>query len=283
MRVKGLKAAAAGLCILAASGTIAMAETAPAGTQPATETPATPPVVAEPAKPAATTTTPTTGKTTDQIPPSDETPAPVTPPPAPPPAAEQPAAGATPPAAAEDAAPAPDASGVDAEQPDAGAADGSDAPEELSLGEIPDIKNVDLTPETAKAAVDTYNLLKEKYEDAKLEDYETLQEFVDKDPQGKAFDADVKAAGFADVEIWNQTITTVSNTYNTLLNDQTADTKAQIAEVEKDTELAQDMKDKLLTSLRALIPTDGNRKVVQDLMNDPTYKEKLKLLEAEEE
>ena len=126
-------------------------------------------------------------------------------------------------------------------------------------------------------------LLKEKYKDAKLEDFESLQDFVDRDALGKAFEVDVKAAGFENVTIWNDTITTVSNAYANIMDDQSADIKLQIEEVQKDTELAQDMKDRIVASLNALIPSENNRKVVQELIDNPAYTEKLKSLETEEE
>jgi hypothetical protein len=157
------------------------------------------------------------------------------------------------------------------------------AQDDISLGEIPDLKAVDLTVDMAKRAVDTYVLLKDKYKDAKLEDYDTLQDFVDKDPMGKAFDVDVKAAGFASVDEWNQAITTVNAVYSNLMDDQTDEIKKQIEDTKADTELAQDMKDKIIASLNALIPSEANNKVVQTLIDDPTYSEKLKQLEDEQE
>jgi hypothetical protein len=126
-------------------------------------------------------------------------------------------------------------------------------------------------------------LLKEKYKDAQLENFDTLQEFVDKDPLGKAFDGDVKAAGFANVDEWNQTVTTVGAAYSNIIDDQSSDIKSQIEDVQKDTEMAQDMKDRIVASLNALIPTENNRKVVQQMIDDINYAEKLKLLETEEE
>ena len=264
MRVKGLKSFASGLLLIAGCCAASQAQTTTTPPPPATQkAPAAPAEATPPAMPAPSPS----GKTTDQIPPSNEVPPPAMPPAAPVPGAEQPA----------------DQGEAEPALPDGEGAEVPEVPEELSIGEIPDIKIVDLTPEKAKAAIDTYGLLKDKFKDARLEDYETLQEFVDKDPAGKEFDTDVKAAGFSDVENWNQTITTVSTTYSNIINDQTADTQAQIAEVEKDNELAKDMKDKLLASLRALIPTENNSKVVKSLMDDPAYAEKLKQLESEDE
>jgi hypothetical protein len=194
----------------------------------------------------------------------------------------------TPPAATPTPAPAPAPTPAPTSPP---AADETAPPadeeatpgDEPSLGEVEEVKVVDLTEDSAKRAVDAYVLLKDKYKDAQLENYETLQDFVDKDAQGKAFEADVKAAGFPNVETWNTTITTVSNAYSNIVNDQSADINQQIEEVQKDAELAQDMKDRLTNSLKALIPTENNRKVAQALLDDAAYTEKLKQLETEDE
>lgn len=233
-------------CIKALSVVLALLAWSPTGiAQQASPTPAVPPPAA------------VTPKITDQLPQATEP--------------------ATPPAAT----PVPDEATPAPGDEEAGA--GMDDTGEASLGEIPEIKAVELTDQIAKNALNTYMLLKDKYKEAKLEDYETLQEFVEKDPQGRAFEADVKAAGFSDVEAWNQAITTVSTTYANLLSDQTEDLRKQIAEIEQDTELAQDMKDRLLNSLKALIPSENNKKVVSTLQADTAYNEKLKQLETEEE
>ncbi len=162
--------------------------------------------------------------------------------------------------------------------------DGETPPEdEVSIGEIPVVQMVELTPDTAQKAVDAYVVVKDKYKDAALENFDSLQDFVDRDPLGKAFETDIKAAGFANVTEWNLAITTVGAAYSNIIDDQSTDIKQQIEEVEKDTELAQDMKDRIITSLNALIPSENNHKVVQQMIDNPAYAEKLKLLETEEE
>jgi hypothetical protein len=177
-------------------------------------------------------------------------------------------------------APVEDLTEPDPTQP----ADGETPPEdEVSIGEIPVVQMVELTPETAQKAVDAYVIVKDKYKDAALENFDSLQDFVDRDPLGKAFEADIKAAGFANVTEWNLAITTVGAAYANIIDDQSTDIKQQIEEVEKDTELAQDMKDRIITSLNALIPSENNHKVVQEMIDNPAYTEKLKLLETEEE
>ena len=204
---------------------------------------------------------------------------------APAPATPAPASPATPPAsgtggnAADQATPS---------QPDPGAGageDDGDTPdnEQLSLGEIPTIETMELTPDIAKRALDSYIDAKVKYADTDLDQYENLQDFVDATDDGKKFEADVKASGFANVTDWNLAVTTLGLTYSSITDDQTADLQEQIKEVEQDTELAQDMKDKMVKALKALIPSDNNKKVIQDLMNDPVYGPKLKQLDIEEE
>lgn len=151
------------------------------------------------------------------------------------------------------------------------------------MGDLPVIETVELTADTAKKALDAYVLLSEKYKDAELENYENLQDFVDQAPQGKAFEADVKAAGFATVNDWNTAVTTISFAYANIVDDQTTDIRQQIEEIKQDTEMAQDMRDRMIAALTAMIPSDNNRKIVEELMKDPVYGEKIKQLETEEE
>ena len=39
----------------------------------------------------------------------------------------------------------------------------------------------------------------------------------------------------------------------------------------------------MIASLKAMIPSENNKKVVQEMMKEPAYVEKLKLLDIEEE
>ncbi|MBL8791878.1 MAG: hypothetical protein JNM45_15410 [Rhizobiales bacterium] len=193
---------------------------------------------------------------------------------------------ATPPAPVPPAsAPAtPPAAGADQPAPEDVLPDLSPgAQEDFSVGEIPSVEVVELTPELARKALDGVALVHEKYKDAALENYENLQEFVDQDPLGKTFEADLQTFGFKSANEWNIAVTTIGFAYSNLLDDQTTDLKQQIEEVKNDTEMAQDMRDRMVQALSAMIPSDNNRKIVDDLMKDPTYADKLKLLETEEE
>jgi hypothetical protein len=161
--------------------------------------------------------------------------------------------------------------------------DGDTPDEELSLGEIPLIETIELTPDLAKRSLDSYIAAREKFVNSDLEQYEDLQEFVDRTEEGKSFEADIKAAGFANVNDWNIAITTLGLAYSSVVDDQTPDLLLQIEEIEQDTEMAQDIKDRMIKALKALIPSGNNRKVIEDLLNDPIYGGKLKLLDTEEE
>jgi hypothetical protein len=162
------------------------------------------------------------------------------------------------------------------------AVDGA-AEEDFSLGDIPIIETIELTTDKAKKALDTYVLVRDKYKDAQLENYENLQDFVDQSAQGKAFDADVKAAGFPNVIEWNTTITTLSFAYDNSVNDQTLIVKQQIEELKADTETAADMRERMIKALQSMIPSDNNKKVLEEIKSDPAYTEKLKMLETETE
>jgi hypothetical protein len=170
-------------------------------------------------------------------------------------------------------------------QPDDGAGmDDDDTPtDDLSLGEIPTIETMELTPEIARRALDSYIIAKDKYADTDLDQYENLQDFVDQTEDGKKFEADIKAAGFANVSDWNLAVTTLGLTYGTVTDDTTGELEQQIKEVEDDTELAQDMRDKMVKALKALIPSDNNKKIIEDMLADPVYGPKLKQLDIEEE
>ena len=66
---------------------------------------------------------------------------------------------------------------------------------------------VAIPADIAHRAVDTLALVKDKYQDSNLENYENWQDFVDQTDDGKRFEADSKAAGFATVDEWNVAIT----------------------------------------------------------------------------
>ncbi|MGE0006546.1 MAG: hypothetical protein AB7S92_13250 [Parvibaculaceae bacterium] len=215
----------------------------------------------------------TSAKDQTQLPQSGDTGGQTEPSPA---AGEEPSA-QPPPAAGEDLTepPPPDTSGEsDTEET---------SPDDLSFGEIPDVTVIELTADIARRSIDALAIVREKYKDANLENYESWQDFVDKTDEGKRFEADIKAAGFATVDEWNVAVTSVSFAYSAITDNLAGDLEAQIAEIEKDTSIAQDLKDRMIKGLKAMIPSENNKRIVQAMIDDPAYAEKLKLLAEEGE
>ena len=152
----------------------------------------------------------------------------------------------------------------------------------MSLGEVPVIDIVELTPKSARKGMDAFALVRQRYGDSTIYEYESLEEFVEKSEEGKKFEADIKSFGFATIEEWNKVITTIGLAYSAITDSPTEDIENQIAEIRADTSLAQDMKDRMIKSLSAMVPTPNNRKVLEELAKDAEYADKLKLLAEEE-
>jgi hypothetical protein len=154
--------------------------------------------------------------------------------------------------------------------------------DEMSLGEVPVIDIVELTPESARRGLDAFALVRERYAQSSIYQYESLEEFVEKTEEGKRFETDIKSFGFANIDEWNKVITTIGLAYSALTDSPTEDIEKQIAEIRADNSLAKDMKERMIKSLSAMVPTPNNRKVLEDLAKDAQYGEKLKLLAEEE-
>lgn len=211
------------------------------------------------------------------------------------PATQAPAAGqtqqpaqqsTTPPAPATDA-PSADEPAIPPLPGDATNPDGADAPavdggdEDVSMGEIPDVDVIELKPDVSRKALDTYILVRDKYKDENFEDYQSYADFVAKSPKGKDFETDIKSNGFASIDEWYTVITNLTFAYANMVNDQTEEFKQQIEEVKNDTTMAQDMKDRMIKAFSAMIPSDNNKKVIEEMAKDPAYAEKIKALENE--
>jgi hypothetical protein len=233
------------------------------------QTTPTPPAVTEPAKPLVVVPVPAPAPAPAEV-------KPVVPAPATPPADVKPVVPAPAPAPAVEP-PVPNAEVAPAD-PSAADTEG-----DMSVGEIDTVETEELTPEIAHKAIDAYMMIQEKYKDSPLADYQDLQEFVDKDPKGKELDADVKSFGFKDVNDWNLAVTTIGVTYNNQLNDQTTEINQQIADVTADTTIAQDMKDRMIKNFKASIPSENNRKIIEDISKETAYADKIKLFESTEE
>ena len=155
-------------------------------------------------------------------------------------------------------------------------------PDETSLAEVQPAQTVELTADLAKKAIDAFVLVRDKYANSSIYQYETLEEFVEKTEEGKKLEADIKSFGFASVGEWNIAISTVGLTYTAVSDGPEYDVAAQIEEIKADMTIAKDMKDRMIASLSSLIPSANNTQVIAELMKDQIYKEKLQLLAEEE-
>lgn len=161
-------------------------------------------------------------------------------------------------------------------------------PDETAPPDIPEfeilapVETVELTLDAAKRALDAFADVRDKYNDQGIENYESLQEFVDKTDAGKRLEADIKAYGFSDVTAWNKTITTVSFAYSAVFDGQEADIRQQIEAIGNDQSLDEAEAGRIIAYLNSLLPSENNKKVLRALLDDPIYRERLKLLDEVE-
>jgi hypothetical protein len=145
-----------------------------------------------------------------------------------------------------------------------------------------DLDIQDLTVDAAKRAIDAFAEVRDKYNDAGMENYESLEDFVAETQAGKQLESDVREFGFSDIGEWNETIMLVGIAYSAFVYDYAADLRQQIREIRDDPTIDDDMRAQLIAGLNALLPSTHNRIVMQELFNDQAYRDKLRLLEEEE-
>jgi hypothetical protein len=145
-----------------------------------------------------------------------------------------------------------------------------------------DLDVQDLTVDAAKRAIDAFAEVRDKYNDAGMENYESLEDFVAETQAGKRLESEIREFGFSDIGDWNETIMLVGIAYSAFVYDYAADLRQQIREIRDDRTIDDDMRAQLIAGLNALMPSRNNRVVMQELFNDQAYRDKLRLLEEEE-
>jgi hypothetical protein len=140
----------------------------------------------------------------------------------------------------------------------------------------------ELTVDAAKRAIDAFAEVRDKYNDAGMEKYESLEDFVAETEAGKRLEAEIMAFGFSGISDWNETIMLVGIAYSAFVYDYAADLRQQIRAIRDDRTIDDDMRAQLIAGLNALMPSRNNRIVMQELFNDQSYRDKLRLLEEEE-
>ena len=144
------------------------------------------------------------------------------------------------------------------------------------------VDQVDLSEDSAKRALDVFILLKEKYQDTDIGEYETLEQFVAEAAEGKALESDVKANGFDTVTVWNNTIMSVSFAYAAISGSQEQEIRTEIENIRTDKDIADDLRQSLISGLESMLPSEANKTVVKTLNEDGAWAEKLKLLIEDE-
>ena len=124
--------------------------------------------------------------------------------------------------------------------------------------------------------------MRDKYNDQGIDAYETLEEFVRETDSGKLLEKDIKSFGFKDVTDWNTSISSVGFAYGAVTDNEEAEIRQQISEIQIDAQINDEAKRKMIASLEAMIASDNNKSIVRQLMQDEYYSERLKLLEETE-
>ena len=155
-------------------------------------------------------------------------------------------------------------------------------PDSPEFGAIAPVETVELTLDAAKRALDAFADVRDKYNDQGIENFESLEEFVTNTDAGKRLEADIKAHGFSDVTEWNKTVTTVSFAYSAVFDGQETDIRRQIEAIRNDRGLDEAERGQILAYLDSLLPSENNKKVLRELLDDPIYRERLKLLDEVE-
>ena len=144
------------------------------------------------------------------------------------------------------------------------------------------LQQLELSPQQARGAFDAYYELQEKFSDSAFEEYESLSDFVKRSPEGPQFDAIIQAHGFSGVDEWLPVINALEFTIGAYSNDQGQSVEAQIKELNNDTSLSEADRESVIEMLKASQPSANNRKVLEDMLADPAYAERIKSFISEE-
>lgn len=147
---------------------------------------------------------------------------------------------------------------------------------------MPAGQTVELTTDAAKRALDAFAEVRESHADEEMQDYDSLEAFVRETEAGKRLEADIQAHGFSDVGEWSAIIMAIGFAYDAVLEGHESDVEQQIETLRDDHTLDESLRRDLIASLSALIPSENNKQVLRDLLEDPIYRDKLKAFEAQE-
>ncbi len=143
-----------------------------------------------------------------------------------------------------------------------------------SAGGIPDIPKTELTESSAKGAIDAYLAMKEKYG----------ADTPEPDMKGSAATAFanlagieqiIKGQGFSDTNQWHKTLASVAMAYGFAKDGQQGEIDASIAKLKNNPQIPAGLKEQMLATMNSIRPSDNNLAVVESLLANSDYKEKL--------
>jgi hypothetical protein len=142
--------------------------------------------------------------------------------------------------------------------------------------------HAELTPEKAKAALEIFLTLKKEYPP------ETFQmktpgpmgavEAMKASQKARAILELVKEKGFADIDDWARTFTSLGMALAHVRQSGDEDIQAKLRDLEQ-APMPEEMKAKIRAMLQALIPPQRNVKVAQELLADPETKKMIEAIE----
>lgn len=138
--------------------------------------------------------------------------------------------------------------------------------------------NVELTADSAKRSIDAYLQLREKY-GRKVPAANHASSIAKKVNDDEGVRAIVTAKGFPDIADFEKTIASVASAAQSN-NGGTFD--AKIAEIEANKNIQPDLRERMISVLKAARPSENNLKIVKELADDPTYGPKLQQLERKQ-
>lgn len=143
---------------------------------------------------------------------------------------------------------------------------------------FPDFTPVTLSIAQASRALDAFLTVRKKYKNSGIDAYETIEDFVDNAREGKGFLQEIQKYGFKTVSEWNTIVVTMIFAYSAEEEKLEDSVSSQVRAIEEDPSLDKALKIRIITSLRAMLPSEHNRKIIRALLKNADNAKKLQLL-----
>ncbi|GEM_PF-5986277 len=136
----------------------------------------------------------------------------------------------------------------------------------------PQFQQVKLTADGAKSAIDAFLAVREKYGDDPFGGKKVTADQLKDSETGRGILDILAEHGYDDPDLWSRTIQSVGFAYGAAQDDNLADARKSLAEVENDKSIPDSVKKQMITMLKGIIPSENNMEVLKALQADPKYK-----------